>query len=206
MLFRSPTISITCIVFNEGINISAPVNTAFTTAATNLLDNFGTPYFILPNVELHTVQGAPPSSIRSPGAAFRWLPPNYDQSTGNNRLVYSVNISTGLDTFTNRFRYYNPTIIVSPQQKKKDASAYKCIPINTKKDLVMMNGKLVVNISDNEITGAGSLSDIVEEQKVPDEQKGTNIASYVAIAIGGAAGIALASGFLWLGFRLIIRR
>jgi len=202
-----PTLSITCIVFNEGINISAPVNTAFTNAraGSNRLEDFGVPYFILPDINLRTVQGAPPTPIAGPGGP-RWPAPVYDSSTGNNRRVYSVNLSTGLDTFTNRFRYYNPTIIVSAQQKKKDASAYKCIPINTKKDLVMLNGKLVVNISDDEVTGAGSLSDIVEEQKNPDEQKGTNIASYVAIAIGGTAGIALASGFLWLGFRLIIRR
>ena len=194
---------ITCIVFNEGIEINSEVNTLFTTAKrTTPLDDFGVPAVILPNTDYKT------ANVDWEGAFGATVA--YDQSTGNNRKVYYRTISTGLDTFSERFRYYKPTITLSDNQKRqknfKDTSAYKCIPINTKKDLVMMNGKLVVNIGNDEITGAGTLSDIVENQKIPDEQKGTNIASYVAIVIGGTAGIALASGFLWLGFRLIIRR
>jgi hypothetical protein len=179
------------IVFLDGIDINSTTNSRFQTTS---LKTFGFPAVLLPDISMKTVQ-RPETDL--------------DTSSGSIRSVYSSLVSTGSDQFTSRFRYYENTFLVSAQeQKKKDASAYKCIPIDTKKNMKMINGKLVVNLEDEDIDNAGTLQDVVNTQKEGAEEVTdvSDAATYVALTIGTLTGAALASGLLWLGFRLILRK
>ena len=203
-------LSVNVFVFLEGIEIDSDTAKSFytyqtvtnkqtgktVTEAKSKLHSFGFPAQLLPDMDLQTVQRP------SKG------PPDLDESKGNLRTVYSSLVSTGSDIFTSRFRYYEKTFIKSAlEQKKKDASAYKCIPIDTKKNMKMIAGKLVVDLNDNDVENAESLEDIVNEQKAENEQTDvSDAATYVAIAIGTVTGAAIASGLLWMGFRLILRK
>lgn len=179
------------IVFLDGIDISSTTHSRFQTTT---LKTFGFPASLLPDISMKTVQ-RPESDL--------------DTSSGSIRTVFSSLVSTGSDQFASRFRYYEKTFLVSAQeQKKKDASAYKCIPIDTKKNMKMVNGKLVVSLDDEDIDNAGTLQDVVNTQK-EDAEEVTDVsdtAAYVALTIGAITGAALASGLLWLGFRLILRK
>jgi len=179
------------IVFLDGIDINSTTNSRFQTTP---LKTFGFPAILLPDISMKTVQ-RPEKDL--------------DMNSGSIRSIYSTLVSTGSDQFTSRFRYYEKTFLVSPQeQKKKDASAYKCIPIDTKKNMKMVNGKLVVSLDDEDIDNAGTLQDVVNSQKQDAEEQTdvSDAAAYVALTIGAITGAALASGLLWLGFRLILRK
>lgn len=182
-------------VFLEGIIINSATNTRFMQRNAQML-NFGFPASMLPDPSMKTVQ--------RPGD-----PPALDTSSGNLRIVYSTQLTTSSDLFKDRFRYYEKTFLVSSQeQKKKSASAFKCIPIDTKKNLKMINGKLVVNLEEDDIAAAGSLEDIAAQQKLavekPTDTK--DIASTAATVVGAVVGTAIASALLWLVVRNIIRK
>lgn len=184
---------ISVLVFLDGLHIDAPTNTKFMQEGGGTLASFGFPATLLPT-DSKTVQ----------------IPPaQFDETINHIRRVYSTLISTGTDNFKSRFRYYESTFIQSAQEKKKkEASAYKCIPLDTKKNLKMVNGKLILSLDDNEIENAGTLENIVNQQNqyANEETNISDSATYVALTVGSIAGAALASGLLWLGFRLLVRR
>lgn len=188
---RIEALPIQVMVFLDGIEINSSTNSRFQSTA---LKAFGFPAILLPDISAKTVQ-RPDTDL--------------DTSSGSIRTVFSTLVSTGSSEFTSRFRYYENTFLVSAQeQKKKDASAYKCVPIDTKKNMKMVNGKLVVSLDDEDLDNAGTLQDVVQAQQdeAEDESDGSDAATYVAVAIGTVTGAALASGLLWLGFRLILRK
>lgn len=181
------------LVFLDGVHIDTPTNTKFMQEGGGTLASFGFPATLLPT-DSKTVQ-IPPAQL--------------DETTNSMRRVYSTLISTGADNFKNRFRYYESTFIQSAQEKKKkDASAYKCIPLDAKKNLKTVNGKLVLSLDDNEIENAGTLEDVANQQNSTNEEQSdvSDVATYVALTVGSIAGAALASGLLWVGFRLLVRR
>ena len=175
----------------DGIEIDSATQTKFQQQGGGALAAFGFPAILLPDLENKTVE--------IPGSKLQ-----LDNSTNVLRKVYSTIMSTGNDNFQSRFRYYKITFLMSAQeQKKKDASAYKCIPLDTKKNL-----KLIINLEDNEIAEAGTLEDVANSQKEKNtkETRVSELGTYVAIAIGSTIGLGLASGLLWLGFRVILRK
>ena len=187
---------INVLVFLNGIEIDAATQKKFQQQGGGALTVFGFPAILLPDLENKTVEIPQPQL-------------QLDMSTNALRKVYSTIISTGNDNFQSRFRYYENTFLLSVQeQKKKNASAYKCIPLDAKKNLKMVNGKLIINLEDDEIAGAGTLEDVANQQNVKDSPQSnvSQAATYVAITIGSITGIALASGVLWLGFRVILRK
>jgi len=193
---RLEGLQVNVFVFLDGIEIDAATQTKFQQQGGGALATFGFPAILLPDLENKTVE--------IPGSNLQ-----LDMSTNALRKVYSTIISTGNDNFQSRFRYYKNTFLISAQeQKKKDASAYKCIPLDTKKNLKMVNGKLIINLEDNEIAEAGTLEDVANSQKEKNTQETrvSELGTYVAIAIGSTIGLGLASGLLWLGFHVILRK
>jgi len=188
-------IPVNVFVFLEGITIDSPTHTLLQGAGR--LKEFGFPATLLPSLDSNT--------IMIPGKTN-----TLDKSGSSIRKVYTTLVSTGSDNFTNRFRFYEKTFIQSELEKKKTSTAYKCVAIDASKDLKKIGDKYVVSLDNSEtaLGSAQSLQDIVNQQKLPDEQPVdiSDAATYLAAAIGTLAGAALASGALWACFRLLLRK
>jgi hypothetical protein len=185
-------------VFQEGIQID--VNTVKALTQVGPLRDFGLPSSMLNSTDALTVM--------IPGATA----PQYDTSGSALRKVYTTLVSTGSDNFTKRFRFYEKTFIQSAAEERKEkkvSTAYKCIPVDTRKNLKKVGDKFVVSLDDDDLTQANSLQDIMDQQNAAaqvDQADISDAASYVALAIGATIGAALASGALWLGFRYLVRK
>jgi hypothetical protein len=192
---ETPTgkIPVNVFVFLEGIIIDSPTHTLLHSAGR--LKEFGFPAILLPSLDSKT--------IMIPGTTN-----TLDTSHSYLRKVYTTLVSTGSDNFTNRFRFYEKTFVQSELEQKKDSTAYKCVAIDASKDLKKVGDKYVVSLDNSETANAQSLQDIVNQQKLPDQQQAdiSDAATYIAAAIGTLTGAALASGALWACFRLLLRK
>ena len=184
-------------VFQDGIQLD--LNTAKALNQAGTLKDFGFPASLLPSTDTLTVM--------IPGTTS----PQYDDSGSALRKVYTTLVSTNSDNFIKRFRFYEKTFIKSTSEQQKDkkvSTAYKCVPVDTRKNLKKVGDKFVVSL-DDDLSQAQSLQDVVDQQNAAaagEEGDISDAASYVAIAIGTTIGAALASGALWLGFRYLVRK
>lgn len=200
----SDSLKVNVFVLQDGIQLDANTAKALTQAGT--LKEFGIPTSVLASPDALTVM--------IPGTSS----PTYDTSGAALRKVYTTLVSTSSDNFTKRFRFYEKTFLQSTddQQKEKKAStAYKCVPVDTRKNLKKVGDTFVVSLEKDDLDGAQTLQDVVDQQQQgpqgsQTQQQGedtlSQVSSYVALAIGTSVGAALASGALWLGFRYLVRK
>ena len=193
-------LSVNVLVFIDGIAIDSPTNVLLKTAIqSHPLPSFGFPALLLPSMDYVT--------MNVPGTK-----PSFDESDGALRTVYTTLISTGSDTFAERWRYYTKTFTQSYAEKKKDATAYKCVAIDPSRDLKKMGDKYVVELNGTESEAqAQTLEDIATSTATANAAStaatttASNTGEYVAIAVGSVAGITLASAALWGIFRFLVR-